>query len=755
MRHSRPAILKYALLALALVVGGLLPETATSAAAQGNIKTYKRNGLDYYARGRFANAAEALKVYRRYEPDDDDVWMPLALSHFNLNELAEARTLLEGLIRARRKADPEAYLALARIEHHEARFEQAAARYKEFLARAGTKHQLYAAVVDDIRRAGNGLRMGPPTGPLAAYAENVGEGVNGPGDDYHPVLSPNYADRIYFTSLQEGTTGGRRNSDGQPDPNGELSSDMYVSRFVDGRWAAAQQMSALLNGPDFDEVLDFALDGQVLLMWKGPTAFSGDIHVDTFVADATQRRLYSPIWTASPLQTRRGDKDPILYNDTILLFGSARAGGYGGMDLYSSVRRAGVWSTPRNLGPRVNSAYDERTPFLARDGRTLFWSSNRADASVGGFDVFRAGYDDRKAEWSAPTNVGLSINSAGDELSFRLSGSGLEGFYDSSVRTSSLGGRDIFVAYFKERQREQSVTSEPLTFLQAIDEAERARVVAQSILDAPGARPLEPGMGSGAARARIPVAVTLAPLSYGKDDNVVTSANLIKAAPVIQFLEKYPSSRLVITTHSDASDPDRFRAYFGIKRAERLAAYLVERGIAPERLQLVSVGAAYPVAANEYNGQESAQGQRANRRLELQVVTTPEYELARDYADEKVPDFLALDAFEVYRELQRGSTFRIEVASLPQMYDSDAYLRLASPIITAVGTGGTYRYEVGTFATYRSAEAYAKELRGKGFPNARVVAYYDGLRLDARDLATYAPLDPELSGMHAAQPASE
>ena len=735
----------------ALLAGLLL--AAPSASAQGNIKTYKRNGLDYFEAGRYANAVEALSVYRRYAPDDDEVWLPLATSYFELNELDEARTLIDGYLRAKGSAPARAYLTLARIDHHQARFERAAERYKLFLRTAGDKDPRYASIVDEIRRVGNAVRMGADAGALAAYAENLGPGINSPGDDRHPVLSPNYTDRLYFTSTREGNTGGRRDARGLPAEEGALSSDMFAVQFVDGRWGTAERMSALLNGPDHDEVLDFARDGQVLVYAKGPNGFSFDIHVDTFKPNAAERDLYSPVWRDHPMRPRLGDRDPVFFNDTTLLFASARDGGLGGLDLYVSIRRGGAWTEPLNLGPEVNSAYDDRAPFLARDGRTLFLSSNRVDGSVGGYDIFRASFNDRTLSWSAPENAGLSINSAGDELHFRLSRSGLEAYFDSDLKTTSRGGSDVYVAYFKDRQREQGIASNPVTFVQVQEAARRSGVDDVAFtLDADGnVVPVVPRE----ERAKIPVAVELAPLPYGPDDNVVTPRNLQRAAPAIRFLEQYPGSRVVVTAHSDESEPDRFRLYFGIKRAERFGAYLVERGVSPERIQLVSVGASYPVAANEYNGQDNPQGQKLNRRLELQIVPGPDYFLTRDFADDKVPSFLEMNAFEQYRDLQRGAAFRIEVATLGQMYDNPTFLRQKAPIVTAAPGRDAYHYELGAFGSYRSAAAFAAELRKRDFPEARVVAYYDGLRLSPGDLARFALADPEIDAMLAAQPPAE
>ena len=718
---------------------------ATQVQAQGNVKTYKRNGLSFYEAGRYENAAEALSVYRRYKPKDDDVWYPLAVSYFKQNKLADARTLFEGLVRTGKTPD-DTYLYLGRIAHHQDRFADAAREYKLFLSKVGDKHELYDAIVDDIRRVGFAERLGPTEGAISAYSENMGSGVNSKGDDFHPLLSPNYQDRMYFSSIREGVTGGYRDAQGLIDvETGTLRADMFAARIENGRWAGADPLSVMLNSSDHDVALDFARDGQVLLFWKGASLFSGDIHVDTFKRQAEERTLYAPRWTDSPLRSNEADNDPFFFNDTTLLFSSSRLDGYGGFDLYITVRRDGQWLAPRNLGPTINSAYDERSPFLAQDGRALFFSSNRVDASIGGFDIFKAVFDDRSVQWASPRNAGLAVNSAGDDLNFRLSLSGLEGYYDSSVRTSdNFGGRDLYVAYFKEQLREQLTGSQPVTFLQVQETAQREALSAGIALDGEGNVLPEPP-----ARDLIPVSVKLTPLPYGASDNVTTPGNIEKALPVLKFLDQYPGSRVVITAHTDDNDPERFRAYFGIKRAEKFGKYLMERGVEASRIQLMSVGSNYPIAENTYDGQTSTQGQRFNRRLELRVVPAEDYLLTQEYDDPRVPDFIAAERFETYRKQQMGPLFRVEVAELGQMFDDDTWLRMPVPSIQSQAGSNQYRYTLGAYASYNSAQQMAQEAQRRGLENARVVAYLDGLRLTPRELATFAPRYPELAAFAA------
>src|SRR5690606_26222092 len=88
-----------------------------------------------------------------------------------------------------------------------------------------------------------------------------------------------------------------------------------------------------------------------------------------------------------------------------MYFVSNRPGGYGGRDIYRIVKLPnGNWSEPQNLGPEINTPYDEDSPFIAVDNKTLYFSSN-GSKSMGGFDVF-VSFRDELNNWSTPVNMG-------------------------------------------------------------------------------------------------------------------------------------------------------------------------------------------------------------------------------------------------------------------------------------------------------------------------------------------------------------
>jgi outer membrane protein OmpA-like peptidoglycan-associated protein/tetratricopeptide (TPR) repeat protein len=123
-----------------------------------------------------------------------------------------------------------------------------------------------------------------------------------------------------------------------------------------------------------------------------------------------------------------------------LYFCSDKPGGYGGVDLYKSVRdQSGNWSTPTNLGPTINSSGDEMFPFIANDG-TLYFSSN-GHTGLGGLDVFSAAPS--KDGWTSPENLGFPVNSNSDDFNYIIDKDNKNGYFVSN-RAGGHGDDDIY-----------------------------------------------------------------------------------------------------------------------------------------------------------------------------------------------------------------------------------------------------------------------------------------------------------------------
>jgi outer membrane protein OmpA-like peptidoglycan-associated protein len=124
----------------------------------------------------------------------------------------------------------------------------------------------------------------------------------------------------------------------------------------------------------------------------------------------------------------------------MLLFASNIPGGYGGSDIYKSEFKDGSWSPPENLGPDVNSPYDEYFPYCYNE-HTLFFTSNRP-GGVGKFDLYKQQM--RKSTTGVkPVNLGIPVNSEEDDFCLIVNRDGKSGYFTSN-RLASKGKEDIF-----------------------------------------------------------------------------------------------------------------------------------------------------------------------------------------------------------------------------------------------------------------------------------------------------------------------
>lgn len=274
--------------------------------------------------------------------------------------------------------------------------------------------------------------------PLKIEIRNLGAQINSPYPDFAPVISADES-ILYFTSRRPGSTGGK------VAPDGLYFEDIYVSENKNGQWTPARNVGAPLNSPTHDACIALSADGQTLFLFNSENG--GDI----FQSRLKGTRWLPPKNLGSPINSKYWEPSVCLSADErTLFFVSDRPGGMGGRDIYMCRRLPnGKWSNPINLGPPVNTPYDEDGPFFHPDGKTLFYSSNGPN-SIGGFDIFRTELRP-DSTWAPPVNLGYPINTPGDDIYFVLSASGLHGYY-ASERDDSYGEKDLYLVDFSTLQ---------------------------------------------------------------------------------------------------------------------------------------------------------------------------------------------------------------------------------------------------------------------------------------------------------------
>jgi tetratricopeptide (TPR) repeat protein/outer membrane protein OmpA-like peptidoglycan-associated protein len=566
----------------------------------------------FWEAGRYQQALEEYQKILGRQPNNAMARFQLGRCQYELNQLDQAFYIFKEVDRKGKFQDSKLYFYLARTEHARHHFDEAAKWYKRYLKELPAGSPERAAIKDRILRCANGRRL--KSRPSRTLVENFGAVVNTPNDEFYPVQSPNRSNRIYFSSARPGTVGGARDLNGNPDAKkGFFRSDMFSTGFQGGSWESPEALSTLLNGVYHDILLGFNKSGSQLYFFKGFTQYSGRAMVDTFRTRMLDRRLSSfaaPL--PMPIEMEKGDRDPYFFNDSIFLFSSKRAGGYGGFDLYISLLSTGGWTPPENLGPVVNSPYDEVSPYLAKDGRTLYFSSNHKDRSIGGLDIFKTVYEEDTEEWIEPYNLGLPVNSAGDEEHFRLSHEGLKGYFDSDRKTG-LGKRDLYVAFFRELLPEQRSFSQPLVFTQVPaykKQLLRSRKLPSVIANDPSAVFSEEEI----------VNYELEPLFYEENGQILTGRNIKTVNTLAGLLVAYPQMQLMMIGHADGSDPEIHELHYLMNRLEETANYFYSKGVGGHQMILKAVGSAYPLANATLNGEPNPAGRRINRRSRFSFI---------------------------------------------------------------------------------------------------------------------------------------
>ncbi|RLD21795.1 MAG: hypothetical protein DRI69_03060 [Bacteroidetes bacterium] len=677
---------------------------------------------DFFTHGHFREALQYYKQGGNEGTWDKGTRLRVAISSLEINDVDGAIKLLSQLDREV-KTEADVFFYLGRAYQHKLLFEQAVAHYKNFI-RSSKSHDVRRNwVKDEIMRCATGMSI--KYGNQLAYVENLGTSLNTFYDEFGPVPSPIYQDRLYFTSSRSGSKGGLKDPANIDDRKyGNYSSDMYFSEHQNGIWRAAEPMGDVLNSTRNDVIYGFSANGQMLYYYTGENPQNGRLIIDTFTVDRSGRLTGSSL---GPFDPSSGDRDLYIYNDSIFLFSSTRHGGFGGYDLYFAIHRKGLWSEAINLGSTINSFYNEVSPFLARNGRALYFSSNRL-TSIGGLDVFQAVFDPNTASWTAPVNTGLPINSAGDDASFQIAQDGLSAYF-SSDRKSGYGQRDLYAAYMKEAVEAHLKISFPTTFIQLLPQA--------ALLE-------ENKHVQTAPKNQQVKEYFIGDLAYEPNDLVLTPQNLKKLEVVANLLLIYPTLKADFICHDISTGPRSFDLYFSVKKAEQVADYLSRKGVDRERLYIKGCGAFYPRATVPEGGIQNSSLDRLNRRIEVHIYETEGLPISLIYEHPNIPSETENAHAKEFSDMQPGLVYRVQIAAVSQMLQHDIFVQLTDAMIEWDASSKKYKYYAGLENTFAEALAIQDDLRTKGFGDAFVVAHMAGHRVMQSDVDKYSEEFPDL-----------
>jgi len=213
---------------------------------------------------------------------------------------------------------------------------------------------------------------------------------------------------------------------------------VFYTDMTEEGWSYPQPITQTLGFDTDIYPVALSFDGTEMILYYDDD-FTGNLYYSRYENDSwlPAKKL------GESISTRYWESNACFSKDgQTLYFTSNRKGTNGGLDIYKSQRMPnGKWGTPENLGPTINSRYNEECPSISEDGNTLYFSSY-GHYNMGGYDIF---HSTKKADgtWSEPKNMGYPINTTDNDLYFQVLGSGKSAYY-SIYSPQGMGLHDIY-----------------------------------------------------------------------------------------------------------------------------------------------------------------------------------------------------------------------------------------------------------------------------------------------------------------------
>jgi outer membrane protein OmpA-like peptidoglycan-associated protein len=328
----------------------------------------------------------------------------------------------------------------------------------------------------------------------------------------------------------------------------------------------------------------------------------------------------------SPVVTSDGKK---------MYFSSNMPGGFGGFDIYvADINEFGHPVNPINLGKDINTTADETHPYLTKNLKSIYFSSN-GHSGFGGKDVFVSKI--KKNSFSTPLNLGKTINSTADEIAFIMASKSYG--YVSSNRATTLGSFDIFKFEFvKTEQKLGGIVHETVSKI-ALPNAkitlldDEGTIVANQTVGEGGAFSFDvdpsekytivankegyenfelPVITSNNGNSRMDIAlnqdkpeivikenktiISIEKIYFDFNKSTIKNESTLSLNKIVKLLSENPEMKISINAHTDTKGSDKYNLTLSEKRAQEAKQYLIKSGIDAMRLNAKGLGETQPLS---------------------------------------------------------------------------------------------------------------------------------------------------------------
>lgn len=449
--------------------------------------------------------------------------------------------------------------------------------------------------------------------------------------DFAPSFMGKEAASVVFTTNRDNATSRKANA-----ITGVANNDLFTSRKnASGKWEKPEPLEGEFNTDDDEGAAAFTPDGKTVYFTRCRIDNAGDAGGEIWTATRSGGQWTAPqkvvlfrdstITVAHPAVGHGGDR---------LYFVSDAPGGYGGKDIWFADKTDGAWGTPQNMGGGINTPGDEMFPCVRND--STFYFASDGHAGLGGLDIFRAAKDSA-GQWQV-RNMLAPINSSGDDFGITFDGEAERGFF-SSNRNQSKNFDRIYSFELPELVYavEGKVTDEkgntlPDAIVKLVgDNGANVKIRAKKdgtfriklakdanyimLATSRGylngsARLSTEGLADSKTFAQVfalptigkPIPIPNIFFEFGKSDLTADSEKSL--ATLVKMLDDNPNIAIEIAAHTDCvgSDDDNMR--LSEARAKSVVDFLVESGVAADRLTSRGYGESRPVVVDDDTAKE-------------------------------------------------------------------------------------------------------------------------------------------------------
>lgn len=431
MRKVMTAVMKNIFLVLMMFHGTLVM------AGNPEKKTLKKARTEL-SKGNYDKSKVLYQELLNLAPDNPEYHFETGLAFYNSNfEKEKSLTHFQNaLANSKKDTIAEIFYYLGRANQYLENFEEAKKNYndfKDFLAENNKGVVLNRDVDRFIQMCNNGITYSNNVDKNVTII-NLGPTINTRGAEYAPVIKQD-GSLLLYTGRKGESTGGRFYHD-----NKEYE-DIFTSRFENEAWTNSTKfdssnvyISKDINSKWHDAAIAFNEAEDKLYIYRKN-------HV--WVSEINNGKWKAPVKMNKNVNSRGHEPSVFITPDetTLYVVSTDRKGGVGGRDIWVSKKDGDEWGEMELLKGNINTEFDEDAPFLTKDGKTMYFSSN-GHTTMGGYDIFKTELQS-DGTWSDPVNLGAPINTAGDDIYYVSGGDSTVAYYSSS-RNGGYGDMDIY-----------------------------------------------------------------------------------------------------------------------------------------------------------------------------------------------------------------------------------------------------------------------------------------------------------------------